>query len=118
MFVHQPQSYFFISFLSVWKLGKGGGRKRECMLERHKERGMFAGLCNCADLIGGERKTISLSRSSELGNRKGEEGKGGTLDREREEVLDEGERESKRMKKSKTVCSSRCVFATVHAQGV
>lgn len=54
--MHQPQSYFFISFLSVWKLGKGGGRKRECMLERHKERGMFAGLCNCADLIGGERK--------------------------------------------------------------
>lgn len=31
---------------------------------------MLAGLCNCADLIGGERKTISLSRSSALGNRK------------------------------------------------
>lgn len=52
------------------------GRKREGMLERHKERSVFAGLCNCADLIGGERKTISLSRCSVLGNRKGGEEKG------------------------------------------
>lgn len=56
---------------------KEEGRKREGMLERHKERSVFAVLCNCADLIGGERKTISLSRSSALGNRKGGEEKGG-----------------------------------------
>lgn len=60
---------------------KEEGRKREAMLERHKERSVFAGLCNCADLIGGERKTISLSRSSVLGNRKGGREKRGDVRR-------------------------------------
>lgn len=60
-----------LSHFSVFgNLEKEVGRKREGMLERHKERSVFAGLCNCADLIGGERKTISLSRSSVLRNRK------------------------------------------------
>lgn len=52
---------------------------------------MFAGLCNCADLIGGERKTISLSRSSALGNRKRRRRRrGGGVSREREVMLVEG----------------------------
>lgn len=37
------------------------------------ERGVFAGLCNCAGLIGAERKTISLSRSSALRWKRGME---------------------------------------------
>lgn len=68
---------------------------KEDMLERHKERSVFAGLCNCADLIGGERKTISLSRSSVL--RKGKEKGGCWME-----------------KKSKTVCASGCVFESVY----
>lgn len=39
------------------------------------------------------------------------------LDGEREATLGEGERDSERMKKSKTVCASGCVFKSVHAQG-
>lgn len=63
-----PRKVISLSRFSVFEnLKKEEGRKREGMLERHKERSVFAGLCNCADLIGGERKTISLSRSSVLG---------------------------------------------------
>lgn len=52
---------------------------------------MFAGLCNCADLIGGERKTISLSRSSVLRKRKGERKmESGAFDGEREPERDSG----------------------------
>lgn len=48
----------------------------------------------------------------------GEREKGGMLDGEREATLAEGERDRERMKKSKTVCTSGCVFVNVHAQGV
>lgn len=117
--LHLPGKVISLSHFSVFgNLEKEVVRKkRECILERHKERSMLAGLCNCADLIGGERKTISLSRSSVLGNRKGGVG-GWVLDREREAALGEGERDSRRMKKSKTVCASLCVFVSVHVQGV
>lgn len=81
----------FISFLCVWKLGKGEAGETE----RHKDRSVFAGLCNCPDLIGGERKkTISLSHSSAAGNRKRGEEKIRTLDRGREATPGEGERDS------------------------
>ena len=49
---------------------------------------MFAGLCNCADLIGGESKTISLSRSLVLRKTKA----GNVRWRERETMMVEGER--------------------------
>lgn len=76
--LHLPQKVISLSLFSeCGNLEKEEGRKRGDMLERHKERSVFAGLCNCADLIGGERKTISLSRSSVLGNRKGERKNGG-----------------------------------------
>lgn len=55
------------------------------------ERSVFAGLCNCADLIGGERKTISLSRSSVLRERKGEtKMERGVFDGEREPERNSG----------------------------
>lgn len=70
-----PKGDFFISFLSVWKRRHGGGEKERGHVRETQRESMFAGLCNCGDLIGGERKTISLSRSSVLGNRKGGLGK-------------------------------------------
>lgn len=66
-------------FSEFGNLEKEEGSEREEMLERHKERRVFAGLCNCADLIGGERKTISLSRSSVLRKGKGGERKRGDV---------------------------------------
>lgn len=47
------------------------------------ERGVFAGLCNCAGLIGAERKTISLSRFLGAEVKKGD---GKRLERERESL--------------------------------
>lgn len=63
--------------METWKRRRGA--KERTWLERHKERSVFAGLCNCADLIGGERKTISLSRSSALRKGKGGERKRGDV---------------------------------------
>lgn len=48
---------------------------------------MFAGLCNCAGLIGAERKTISLSRFLGAEVKKGD---GKRLEREREPERNSG----------------------------
>jgi len=48
-------------------------KEKECL--RETKRSEFAGLCNSESLIGGERKTISLSQSSVLGNKEGAEEK-------------------------------------------
>lgn len=85
--LHLPRKVISLSRFSVFgNLKKEEGRKREGMLERHKERSVFAGLCNCADLIGGERKNdffISFLSTGEMGRGGGVE-KVGMLERERQ----------------------------------
>lgn len=66
--------YLISPSVETWKRRKG--RKREAKLERHKERSVLAGLCNCADLIGGERKTMSLSQDWEIGKEGGRKKEG------------------------------------------
>ncbi len=64
-----------LSHFSVFgNLEKEEVRKRGHV--RKTQRKECAGLCNCVDLIGGERKTISLSCSSEFENAKGGKKKG------------------------------------------
>lgn len=68
---------------------KSEGEERECTDGRTDmpERGVFAGLCNCAGLIGAERKTISLSRFLGAEVKKGD---GKRLEREREPERNSG----------------------------
>lgn len=71
--------FLCVWFLGVWKLKKEEGSEREDMLERHKEKSVFAGLCNCADLIGGEGKRF-LYLVPQCWERGRGRGKGGMVD--------------------------------------
>lgn len=76
------------------------------------ERGVFAGLCNCAGLIGAERKTISLSRFLGAEVKKGD---GKRLEREREPERNSGW--VKKNSQKKTNSGWGAVYRTRCAQG-
>lgn len=71
-----------------------------------QERNVISGLFNYVNVIDGQRKTISLSGSSVLGNKRGRRIRG------------ERRCGATRMKWSKTLCASGCVFFSLHVQGV